>query len=698
MISLILPYWDRQEAADRAILQLAKVYKDFDLEVIVVDDGNFIPFRSPECDLNIKIVRLPRKSGPTPQSKAWNAGVKAASSEVIVLSCVEIIHETPVLKQMVDQLGFVGAKKYILAATWAKEAQEWQCHSTHRFALCPKGTGPSFLGMTYKSLFYAAGGFDESYQYGCGYEDKDFVWRMKRAGANFIIRDDLKVVHPKEGALIKWSPEGFQRNRELFFEKWPEARNEMITFVCLKWGTEFSADYVNILYDSVTRNTSPDIIDKFVCFTDDPTGIDEGIDIRQLPEALTEWWGKLYLFKKGVFQLGSRVCFMDLDTVITGSLDEMLTYDGEFAAIRDPIVENRVGLGVFLWKVSDVTHSIWDEWLACGMPKTDLGDMGWVMSLDQGRFAKRVEILQDLYPGQLVSYKADCQVSPPPSARIVYFHGIPRPHQVKDGWVKLFWCKDGYSNADFRVICNTNIERVIGNIRYSSGLDLDWLEMKPEHQKRAILCGGGPSIANSIEEIRFQKDSGAVIFTMNGSDKYLHDHGIKSDIYTMIDSRPENIRFLAGTASSQFFIASQCDPSIFDALQHKKVILFHIDIPKIGEYVPGDKPIQAIGGGSTVGLMAMCIAYTQGFRDIHLYGYDSSYKDGAGHAYNQVQTEDAVEAFVNGRTFQSTPWMVTQTTQWQTLANSLRSLGCGITVHGEGLLPYLAWCMSLGKT
>jgi hypothetical protein len=38
--------------------------------------------------------------------------------------------------------------------------------------------------------------------------------------------------------------------------------------------------------------------------------------------------------------------------------------------------------------------------------------------------------------------------------------------------------------------------------------------------------------------------------------------------------------------------------------------------------------------------------------------------------------------------------MVAQVNQWQDLAGQLRNLGCDITVHGDGLLPYVAWCMS----
>jgi uncharacterized Rossmann fold enzyme len=38
------------------------------------------------------------------------------------------------------------------------------------------------------------------------------------------------------------------------------------------------------------------------------------------------------------------------------------------------------------------------------------------------------------------------------------------------------------------------------------------------------------------------------------------------------------------------------------------------------------RPVHLIGGGSTVGMNAMVLAFAAGFRKIHLYGFDSSYR------------------------------------------------------------------------
>lgn len=220
MLSLILPYWQRQAAADRALKLLETQYVGMDLEVVVVDDGDPTPYQAPDTTLDLKVIRLPEKSGPKNTGLPWNAGVSWASGDLIALSCVEVLHTTPVLQQMVAHVRELGPQGYVLAAAWCPEHHDWHCHSTKAVPTCPPGTGLSFLGVMHRDLYFAAGGFDDDYRDGAGYEDRDFIWRMVKAGAQFVIRDDLVVTHPKTGATIKWGGEAFNRNAELYKRKW----------------------------------------------------------------------------------------------------------------------------------------------------------------------------------------------------------------------------------------------------------------------------------------------------------------------------------------------------------------------------------------------------------------------------------------------------------------------------------------------
>jgi len=99
-----------------------------------------------------------------------------------------------------------------------------------------------------------------------------------------------------------------------------------------------------------------------------------------------------------------------------------------------------------------------------------------------------------------------------------------------------------------------------------------------------------------------------------------------------------------------------------------------------------------VSAGSTVGLCTMSIAYILGFREMHVYGMDSSYIDDLHHAYSQAlnDNENTIQVTVGERVFKTAPWMAEQASQFCSLSSALTDLGVVITIHGEGLLPCMA--------
>jgi glycosyltransferase involved in cell wall biosynthesis len=692
VISLILPYWDRASAADKALRLLAKTYPSLDLEVIVVDDGSITPYVPPNVPLNIRRVSMPYKTDPKAPTTAWNEGVRQANGDIIVLSCVEILHEQPVLEQMLRELERGGRDTYVLAAAWCPDDQTWHCHSRHKNPYAhplPEGTGRAFCAMLHKDLYWRAGGFDEDYRDGAGYEDVDFVRRLLRAGARFVMRDDLVVTHPKSGAAIKWKAELFARNKALLDAKW----STPITFVCLKAGSEYGPEYVNILRDMVSRNLPLGYPGKFVCLTDDDSGLDKGIETLPLPEDLERWWGKLYLFKRGLFPDGSRIVYFDLDTVLIGPLDGIVKYKGQFATLKDFYQPKRLGPAVMMWEAGDYTAAIWDEWVAEGKPRHQMGDLWWLNNLNQGRFAKEIDKLQDVFPGAFVSFKADCKPHPPQGAKVVCFHGTPRPHQCSEQWVKVVWKIGGGGNAEVVGIANTAAERIASNIRSACVRQLPELRLQAPHDMKAVIVAGGPSLAKCIPQIRLLSKS-ATIFAVNGAAKYLANHDFRVDAQIVIDARPENISFLRPPMASRIYLASQCDPSLFDAAGGRATVV-HIGTVGVTDHLPNGEHCLLTSGNSA-GLAAIGLADALGYRTLYLFGYDSSYED-YHHAYRQdLNDGDAViEALCAGRTFKTSPWMLHQVQQFQELAAKLANDGVTIMVGGDGLLPHVARQMQL---
>jgi len=700
MISVIFPYWNRLEVTREALDAMAKVYGGVDMEVVVVDDGSAEAFSvDREYPWSVRVLRLPAKDVAKNPCVPINYGVSKSQGDYLVITNPEVLHHMQALPKMRDELETLGKDGYVLASAWCEEERKWHCHPsisgiTLHGVKHPEGSGLHFCAMLHRSLWDKSGGFDETYREGAGYDDNDFVMRLGKVGAKFKILRDVIVQHPKTGAKTKWLDGAFQRNAEIFVQKW--GQKPAVTFCCVQVGDYEGrgAEYVNKLFDMVRRNLSDGYPGRFVCVTDNPKGLTEGIQTIEAPEGIAGWWVKLWLFKRGVFPDGERVIFMDLDTVIVGELDNIAGYAGQFATLKDFYYPQQVGPAVMAWEAGAYTSSIWEEWDAYGKPTEGHGDLWWINNLDQGRFAKRCDKLQDLYPGVFVSYKADCKPYPPKSAKVVCFHGQPRPHNAPDEWVSDVWKIGGASAAELLIVANTATEKVLSNVRYSSALDFPWLDIEKENREAVCIVGGGPSLIDDLNELKVRSKSGQKIYALNGSAKYLLQEGIKSDALIMIDSRPENVEFV--TDADEYLIASQCDKVIFDALKGKKVTVFHVNTQDVMTAIPeNDKPLHLISGGSTVALNALAVAYVKGFRSIHCFGFDSSYEKDH-HAYTQKRNDkdSAVDVSVNGRKFKAAPWMVAQVNQFQEIANQLAEAGCVITVHGYGLLPYVAQLMS----
>lgn len=212
----------------------------------------------------------------------------------------------------------------------------------------------------------------------------------------------------------------------------------MLNVICVRHGSAYGVEYVNRLHSMVKRHLTVPF--RFIALTDDRHGLDDGIDFIRLPSTLEKWWGKLWMFKRGLFPDGSRCLFFDLDTVIVDNIDDIAGYNGQIATLRDFYYPNRLGPAIVAWRAGDLAAWIWDEWDCQGQPRDRMGDLWWLNNLDQGRFAKSVDILQNLYPDQIYSYKAHglgkCY---PDGASIVCFHGEPKPHNCGSAWVAEHW-------------------------------------------------------------------------------------------------------------------------------------------------------------------------------------------------------------------------------------------------------------------
>ncbi len=116
-------------------------------------------------------------------------------------------------------------------------------------------------------------------------------------------------------------------------------RSRTANVVCMKWGTRYGPEWVNRLNAMVRRNTTWSI--RFVCFTDDASGIDPSIECQPLPEVqfdagrIGKYWPKLGLMQDGLGGLQGMTLFLDLDLVIVDNIDALFELPGRFLIIRE---------------------------------------------------------------------------------------------------------------------------------------------------------------------------------------------------------------------------------------------------------------------------------------------------------------------------------------------------------------------------
>ena len=210
-----MPYFNRQELLNKSLEAYEVLYGD-DVEICICDDGSIPPVIAEEAHIEY----LPQKDYALNPCVPINRAVALATNDVIVLTNPEILHTAPILYEMQREL--VDESSYVTASCKAED-NRWLAHSSveqfgHGRGHMPKGAQFHFCAMFHKALWDKTGGFDEDYREGQAFDDNDWLFRLQKAEATFIHRDDLIVYHTHTGT--RWPAGGWIRNKCLLEEKW----------------------------------------------------------------------------------------------------------------------------------------------------------------------------------------------------------------------------------------------------------------------------------------------------------------------------------------------------------------------------------------------------------------------------------------------------------------------------------------------
>ena len=233
-----------------------------------------------------------------------------------------------------------------------------------------------------------------------------------------------------------------------------------IDCACVIHGDLYGWEYVERLYAMLCKNFSVPV--RMHVFTE----AYRPVPLPMIKHTLKDWPGvagrkKAWWYKMQMFspkQFSGRMLYFDLDVVITGSLDSLLSLRPDyFWTIRDfkylwkPYWRG-INSSVMFWNVSEFGH-IWKTFKAQNITEIMRqypGDQDFLTSIiDPGRLKFIDENWVKSWRWQVLDggmdFKRRRYLSPgsgsniDPATKIVVFHGNPKPHELNDANIIRYW-------------------------------------------------------------------------------------------------------------------------------------------------------------------------------------------------------------------------------------------------------------------
>ena len=222
----------------------------------------------------------------------------------------------------------------------------------------------------------------------------------------------------------------------------------MVNVVCIKTGRFYDASYVNKLRNMIARNTTRDF--RFICFTDDREGIDAEVECRPLPYMMRGWWAKIPLFAPPMCLGKHQTIAIDLDVLITGNIDWLLDWRGDFCALATWTTVNNVDAPKYyngsLWSLRPGygTH-VWENFATCAdeVMKRCYADQEYIREQ-----LPDAPTFNALYPDKIKGFNThywnlepNKRPKDPEKTPLWIFHGFPKNGEIykKIDWVKEHW-------------------------------------------------------------------------------------------------------------------------------------------------------------------------------------------------------------------------------------------------------------------
>lgn len=202
---------------------------------------------------------------------------------------------------------------------------------------------------------------------------------------------------------------------------------------------------------------------------------------------------------------------------------------------------------------------------------------------------------------------------------------------------------------------------------------------------KLAIVASGPSVADYVDTL---KGWDGEIWGVNGAFHWLQHRGIKPNAFIGID--PEwflKDYLITAPDDATYYLAAQVHPGVFDHLAGKCIRIWFPADGEVRHPTVGAIPVH--GGSSCLG-RAPNLAYVLGWREVHIFGGDSSFTHKT-HVYGGELPANWVPAELNGQIFKTTRTMMAQACEFveQMVEWAKGKEPLSVSLYGDGLMQTL---------
>ena len=257
----------------------------------------------------------------------------------------------------------------------------------------------------------------------------------------------------------------------------------------------------------------------------------------------------------------------------------------------------------------------------------------------------------------------------------------------------------------FRGVCKYTKKLLYDNMRanYAKGLP-DFFEITQSRRGEIAVVGGGPSIDGQIDELKALKTCGVPVITIARMYPWCVEHGIVPDYVVSLDCAEEQEKgFTAIQKETTHLIAAVSRPELIDMIKAAGAPIYLFDARddrkiKTMRRDAGYTTCTVINSGGTVVITCMAAAFTIGFNDLHIFGFDCMFPSldqfhAQGIAGTSVE-QQVCTVSVNGEDVLTTPSFVEFARQALDIFSVAHEAGLlhSVKVYGDSLVSRMWDC------